>query len=289
LGRDVAIKVLTHVAIEDQERLQRFEQEARATGILNHPNLLTIYDVGREGGTPYIVSELLEGETLRERLGRGALAPRRAVDAALQIAQGLAAAHERGIIHRDLKPENIFLTRDGHVKILDFGLVKLVGQRVPSAQAGETEPTLIPGHTEPGRIMGTVGYMAPEQIRGQPGDALSDIFAFGAILYEMLAGRPAFRGESPIETLNAILRDDPPDFFELSLRIPAALDRIVRHCLEKKPEDRFQSARDLAFDLGSLSGLTSKMVYTGPRWRLSLRALAVPLVIVAALGAAVGA
>ena len=180
LGRDVAIKVLTHVAIEDQERLQRFEQEARATGILNHPNLLTIYDVGREGGTPYIVSELLEGETLRERLGRGALAPRRAVDAALQIAQGLAAAHEKGVIHRDLKPENIFLTRDGRAKILDFGIAKL------SAPSGEDAFKV--AATEPGMVLGTVGYMSPEQVRGEQVDSRSDIFAFGAILYEMLSG-----------------------------------------------------------------------------------------------------
>src|SRR5262249_22000135 len=159
---------------------------------------------------------------------------------------------------------------------------------VPTSEAGDTEPTLVPGQTEPGRIMGTVGYMAPEQIRGQAGDSLSDIFAFGAILYEMLAGRPAFRGQSPIETLNAILRDDPRDFFELTPRIPAALDRIVRHCLEKKPEDRFQSARDLAFDLGSLSGLTSKMVYTGPRWHLSARALAKTLLVAAVIAVAIG-
>ena len=289
LERDVAVKVLSRTLINDIEALRRFEQEARAAGMLNHPNILAIYDIGVEGEQRYIVSELLEGESLRARIREGPIPPRRALDFAAQLARGLAAAHERGIVHRDLKPENIFLTRDGHVKILDFGLAKLVGPRVPTADTGTTEPTLIPGHTEPGRIMGTVGYMAPEQIRGQPGDALSDIFAFGAILYEMLAGRPAFRGDSPIETLNAILRDDPADFFELNLRIPAALDRIVRHCLEKKPEERFQSARDLAFDLGSLSGLTSKMVYTGPRWRLSLRALAVPLAIVAALAAAAAA
>jgi dipeptidyl aminopeptidase/acylaminoacyl peptidase len=289
LTRDVAIKVLSRSLINDAEALRRFEQEARAAGMLNHPNILAIYDIGVEGEQRYIVSELLEGESLRARVREGPIPPRRALDYGAQIARGLAAAHERGIIHRDLKPENLFITRDGHVKILDFGLVKLAGPRVPTAQSGETEPTLVPGHTEPGRIMGTVGYMAPEQIRGTPGDSLSDIFAFGAILYEMLAGRPAFRGESPIETLNAILRDDPPDFFELNLRIPAALDRIVRHCLEKKPEDRFQSARDLAFDLGSLSGLTSKMVYTGPRWHLSVRALAKPLLIAAAVALAVGA
>src|SRR5438128_2737019 len=180
LGRDVAIKVLTHVATEDQERLLRFEQEARATGILNHPNLLTIYDVGHEGGAPYIVSELLEGETLRDRLGRGALPPRRAIDAALQVAQGLAAAHEKGIIHRDLKPENIFLTRDGRAKILDFGIAKLSAPTGEGAFQGAA--------TEPGMVLGTVGYMSPEQVRGEPVDTRSDIFSFGAILYEMLTG-----------------------------------------------------------------------------------------------------
>src|SRR5262245_39994671 len=217
LTRDVAIKVLSRSLINDAEALRRFEQEARAAGMLNHPNILAIYDIGVEGEQRYIVSELLEGQSLRARIREGPIPPRRAVDYGAQLARGLAAAHERGIIHRDLKPENVFITRDGHVKILDFGLVTLAGPRVPTAQSGETEPTLVPGHTEPGRIMGTVGYMAPEQIRGQPGEALSDIFAFGAILYEMLAGRPAFRGDSPIETPNAILRDDPADCFALNL------------------------------------------------------------------------
>src|SRR5947208_3934890 len=285
LQRDVAVKVLTRNLSTDADALRRFEQEARAAGMLNHPNILAIYDIGDEGGLHYIVSELLEGESLRARIRQSAVPPRKALDYAAQIARGLSAAHERNIVHRDLKPENLFITRDGHTKILDFGLVKLAGPRVPSSSTTDvTAPTPLAA-TEPGRILGTVGYMAPEQVRGNQGDALSDIFAFGAILYEMLAGRPAFRGDSPIETLNSILRDDPSDFFELGLRIPAALDRIVRHCLEKKPEDRFQSARDLAFDLGSLSGLTSKMVYTGPRWRLGLRALARPLLAAALIAA----
>jgi dipeptidyl aminopeptidase/acylaminoacyl peptidase len=289
LGREVAVKVLSRALINDAEALRRFEQEARAAGMINHPNILAIYDIGVEGELRYIVSELLEGESLRARIRQGPVPPRRALDYGAQLARGLAAAHERGIIHRDLKPENVFITRDGHVKILDFGLVKLTGPRVPAAETtDQTMPTMLSARTEPGRIMGTVGYMAPEQIRGSPGDALSDIFAFGAILYEMLAGRPAFRGDSPIETLNSILRDDPSDFFELGLRIPAALDRIVRHCLEKKPEDRFQSARDVAFDLGSLSGLTSQMIYTGPRWRLDARAMIKPLLIAAGLLAAAG-
>src|SRR5213596_3077123 len=191
LGRDVAIKVLTHVATQDREQLTRFEQEARATGMLNHPNLLTIYDVGQEGGAPYIVSELLEGETLRDRLNRGALPPRRAVDAALQVAHGLAAAHEKGITHRDLKPENIFLTRDGRAKILDFGLAKLTGKEL--AIEGQSKLQTVDRHTQPGMVLGTVGYMSPEQVRGRESDHRSDIFAFGAILYEMLTGKRAFQ------------------------------------------------------------------------------------------------
>jgi serine/threonine protein kinase len=249
LGRDVAIKVLTHVATEDQERLVRFEQEARATGILNHPNLLTIYDVGREGGAPYIVSELLEGETLRDRLGRGPLPPRRAIDAALQVAQGLAAAHDKGIIHRDLKPENIFLTRDGRAKILDFGIAKL------SAPTGEG--AFQSAATEPGMVLGTVGYMSPEQVRGEPVDTRSDIFAFGAILYEMLSGARAFKRDSSIETLGAILKEEPPDLTERLPNMPPALERLVRRCLEKSRDLRFQSARDLAFNLETMSSVSS--------------------------------
>src|SRR5437773_2719656 len=249
LGRDVAIKVLTHVATEDQERLLRFEQEARATGILNHPNLLTIYDVGTEAGSPYIVSELLEGETLRERLARGPLTARRAVDAALQVAQGLAAAHDKGIIHRDLKPENIFLTRDGRAKILDFGIAKL------SAPIGEG--AFKSAATEPGMVLGTVGYMSPEQVRGELVDTRSDIFSFGAILYEMVAGTRAFKRNSSIETLSAILKEDPPDLAEASPNVPPALERLVRRCLEKERDLRFQSARDLAFNLETMSTVSS--------------------------------
>src|SRR5436305_9739476 len=282
LERDVAVKVLSRTLVNDPEALRRFETEARAAGMLNHPNILAIYDIGTEGDQRYIVSELLEGESLRARLREnGAIAPRKATDYASQLARGLAAAHERGIIHRDLKPENVFLTRDGHVKILDFGLVKLMAPRIPggNASADEHAPTLPTTPTEPGRLLGTVGYMAPEQVRGNPGDHRSDIFSFGAILYEMLSGRQAFRAESPIETLNAILKDDPPDFFELNLRVPAALDRIARHCLEKNPDERFQSARDLAFDLGALSGLTSQPISSprlrGVEWRRLWRPVAI--------------
>ena len=254
LGRDVAIKVLTHVATEDRERLQRFEQEARATGMLNHPNLLTIYDVGHDASGAYIVSELLEGETLRDRLARGPLAPRRAVDGALQIAQGLAAAHEKGIIHRDLKPENIFLTRDGRAKILDFGIAKL------SASA---EGPFKSAATEPGMVLGTVGYMSPEQVRGEPVDTRSDIFSFGVIVYEMLSGARAFKRDTSIETLRAILKEDPPELTEKLPNIPATLERLVRRCLEKERDLRFQSARDLAFNLETLSSVSTPGTLSG--------------------------
>jgi serine/threonine protein kinase/dipeptidyl aminopeptidase/acylaminoacyl peptidase len=288
LGRDVAVKVLTRNLSGDVEALRRFEQEARAAGMLNHPNILAIYDIGNEGGQNYIVSELLEGESLRARIRHSPIPPRRALDYAAQIARGLSAAHERNIVHRDLKPENLFITRDGHVKILDFGLAKLAGPHLPNSTPGdEHELTLPTTPTEPGRLMGTIGYMAPEQVRGGSGDNRSDIFAFGVIFYEMLAGRPPFRAESPIETLNSILKDDPPDFFELNMRVPGALDRIVRHCLEKNPDERFQSARDLAFDLGSLSGLTSQAVSFLPMWHIRPRRLLKPLAIAASiLGAA---
>jgi Tol biopolymer transport system component len=274
LSREVAVKVLSGHLYNDSDALRRFEQEAIAAGQLNHPNILAIYDLGNDGDRRYIVSELLEGESLRARIRQGPIPARRATDYAVQIARGLAAAHERGIIHRDLKPENVFITRDGIVKILDFGLVKLMGARIPGGQqVDEHAPTLPNTPTEPGRILGTVGYMAPEQIRGGSGDHRSDVFAFGAMLFEMLAGVPVFRGESPIERLNAILKDEPAEFYDLSVRVPPTLERIVRHCLEKNPDDRFQSARDLAFDLGALSGLTSQAISYARLPRLRTRDL----------------
>ena len=280
LGRDVAVKVLSSSISHDLDAQQRFEQEARAAGMLNHPNILAIFDIGVEGTLHYIVSELLEGESLRARIGQGALPARKAADYAVQIAQGLAAAHDKGIAHRDLKPENLFITRDGHVKILDFGLAKLMQPRVPGPPSplGDDSPTARWTPTEPGRILGTVGYMAPEQVRGSSGDHRSDIFAFGVILYEMVTGRPAFKGPSAVETLNAILVDDPPDLLELGVKAPSELDRVIRHCLEKKPDDRFQAARDLAFTLGGMSGLTSQvpsLFYGRPTARL--RSLFKPL------------
>ncbi len=251
LNRSVAIKVLPQSIAADAERMRRFEQEARSIAALNHPNILAIYDVGVQDGTSYLVMELLEGETLRERLDRGALPVRKAVEIATQIAYGLAAAHERGIIHRDLKPDNIFLTKDGHVKLLDFGLAK--------GQSGTTNTISLDGlavtmRTAPGVVLGTAPYMAPEQVRGEPMDYRADIFSFGAVLYEMLAGRRAFSGDSTVETMNAILKSDPPEIDPAAARISPGLDRILRHCLEKNPSDRFQSARDLIFALGALSG-----------------------------------
>jgi eukaryotic-like serine/threonine-protein kinase len=253
LGRDVAIKVLPASFSADADRLQRFAQECRATAALNHPNILSIFDIGEDRAAPYVVSELLEGETLRERLREGPIAARKAIDYAKQIASGLAAAHEKGITHRDLKPENLFITGDGRVKILDFGLAKLTR---PEADDAGDAPTMQIA-TDAGTVMGTVGYMAPEQVRGKGADSRSDIFAFGAILYEMLSGKRAFHGESPVETMSAILKEEPPDLTETNRNVPSALERIVRHCLEKNPAERFQSARDLAFNLEALSEIST--------------------------------
>ena len=256
LGRDVAVKVLPAAFSSDPDRLKRFEQEARAAGVLNHPNVTAVHDLGTHDGAPYVVHELLEGETLRAELAGGRLSPRRAIDYAVQIARGLAAAHEKGIVHRDLKPDNVFVTADGRVKILDFGLAKLTEPQVtPNA-------TNVPTATEPGVVMGTLGYISPEQVKAKPADARSDIFAFGAILYEMLSGQRAFRGDSAGETMAAILKEDPPDLSVTNQNVPPGLDRIVRHCLEKNPERRFQSASDVAFDLETLSGLSTPQLQT---------------------------
>ena len=255
LKRDVAIKVLPASFAGDADRLRRFEQEAQAAGALNHPNITAVFDVGHEGGAPYVVSELLEGESLRTVLSGGKLPPRRAIDYALQVAHGLAAAHEKGIIHRDLKPENLFVLNDGRVKILDFGLAKLM-QSEGAGSNVTSLPTETRG-TEPGVVLGTLGYMSPEQVKGKPADARSDIFSFGAILYEMLTGARAFRGESAAETMSAILREEPPDLSVTNRSVSPGLERIVRHCLEKSPERRFHSAHDLAFDLESLSSVST--------------------------------
>ncbi len=259
LKREVAIKVLPQALSLDADRLRRFEQEALATAALNHPNILAVFDIGTIEGSPYVVSELLEGETLRERLRSGSIAVRKTLDYALQIAQGLAAAHEKGIIHRDLKPENLFVTKDGRVKILDFGLAKLT-QAEPGTDT--SLPTATHG-TEAGLVMGTAGYMSPEQVRGVALDPRSDIFSFGAILYEMLSGKRAFHGDTTADTMSAILKEDPPDLNETNRNVSPALERVVQHCLEKNPEQRFHSARDVAFDLETLSNQSG----TGSRLR----------------------
>jgi eukaryotic-like serine/threonine-protein kinase len=253
LRREVAIKVLPQALSLDADRMRRFEQEALATAALNHPNILAVFDIGTSEGSPYVVSELLEGETLRDRLRTGALVTRKALDYAMQIAHGLAAAHEKGIIHRDLKPDNLFVTKDGRVKILDFGLAKLT-QADPGANTSMA--TVTHGATEAGVVMGTAGYMSPEQVRGMALDPRSDIFSFGAILYEMLSGKRAFHGDTPADTMSAILKEDPPELDATNRNVSPALERIVQHCLEKNPESRFHSASDIAFDLEHLSGLS---------------------------------
>ena len=252
LGRDVAIKVLPEAFAQDKERLRRFETEARAVAALNHPNILSVHDVGTQDGAPYLVSECLEGHSLRQELS-SALPLRRAVEYGIQIAQGLAAAHDKGIIHRDLKPENIFVTQDGRVKILDFGLAKLAAPAAVSNEGATVEEQ----PTSAGAVVGTVGYMAPEQVKGEAADTRSDIFALGTILYEMLSGQRAFRRDTSAETMTAILKEEPPDLSTSGKVIPAPVERIVRRCLEKKPVQRFQSARDLAFNLEGLSGVSS--------------------------------
>ena len=255
IGREVTIKILPPAFADDRDRLRRFEQEARAAGTLNHPNLVTIYDLGAEDATPYVAMELLEGETLREKIelnGNPVPLPiRKAIDYSVQIANGLAAAHEKGIVHRDFKSENIFITRDGRAKILDFGLAKLRSGKDDIDSVKTTQQL----DTSPGTVLGTAGYMSPEQVRGEQVDHRSDIFSFGAILYEMLSGRRAFKGNSAVERMHAILKDEPPEL-SAEPNVPPVIDLIVRHCLEKNREERFQSARDLAFDLQRISSVT---------------------------------
>ncbi|NOT59739.1 MAG: serine/threonine-protein kinase, partial [Acidobacteria bacterium] len=252
LDREVAIKVLPADFAKDADRLKRFEQEARATSALNHPNILTVHDFGLHESAPYLVAELLAGEELRAQLNAGALALKRAIDYAQQIAAGLSAAHEKGIVHRDLKPENLFVTHDGRVKILDFGLakLKLPKQAVDSEASTQKQDKPM---TDPGTVMGTVGYMSPEQVRGQEADHRADLFSFGVILCEMLSGQRTFTGDSAIEVMNAILKADPPDLSETNAKISPQLEKLVRRCLEKKPQRRFQSASDLGFALEALT------------------------------------
>jgi serine/threonine protein kinase/Tol biopolymer transport system component len=253
LKRDVAIKVITGYTSHDADRLRRFEQEAWAAAALNHPNILSIYQMGTHEGMPYLVTELLEGSTLREELLRGPLASRKAVDYAIQTTRGLAAAHERGIVHRDLKPENLFITKDGRIKILDFGLAKLV----QPSQDPDSPAATLSEKTKPGIVLGTVGYMSPEQVRGNSTDHRTDLFAFGAIFYEMLTGQRAFRKPTSAETMSAILNEEPPPVTQIVPAVPPALQKIVNRCLEKSPERRFHSASDLAFALEALSESSS--------------------------------
>ena len=284
LSRDVAIKLLPSAYASDPERLRRFENEARAIGVLNHPNILAIFDIGTHQGAPYIVTELLEGATLRDRLRSGALSLRKSLDYAVQIAEGLAAAHERGIIHRDLKPGNLFVCSDERVKILDFGLAKLSQPEPQAAGEGAT----VSAQTEAGGVLGTPGYMSPEQVRGKLVDHRSDIFSLGAVLYEMLAGHAAFRGATSADISSAILKEDPADLSAASPNTSPVVARIVHHCLEKDPAHRFQSARDLAFHLKSVSG-TSHTVLTQKfaeepsairKWLWALPAIAVVAILV---------
>ncbi len=253
LKREVAIKVLPQSLAADADALARFEREALAVAALSHPNILAIFDFGTHEGTAYAVTELLEGETLRGKLDAGPIPQKQAVDYALQVAKGLSAAHEKGVVHRDLKPENLFVTRDGHLKILDFGLAKRVEAVTPGK---ETSAPTGSGHTEPGTVMGTAGYMSPEQVKGLPVDYRSDIFSFGAILYEPLSGKKAFKRDTSAEAMAAIMRDEPPELSESGRNISPALDHIVRHCLEKNRDRRFQSARDIEFALEETSSPT---------------------------------
>jgi serine/threonine protein kinase/tetratricopeptide (TPR) repeat protein len=275
LDRDVAVKVLPDSVGADPEALARFEREAKAVAALSHPNILAIHDFGTHQGVAYAVMELLEGESLRRKLDESPISRKQAVDYALQVAAGLSAAHERGIIHRDLKPENLFVTQDGRVKILDFGLAKRLAAVVPGE---ETSAPTVSGHTEPGTVMGTVGYKSPEQVRGLSVDHRSDIFSFGAILYELLSGRRAFKRGTPADTMSAILKEEPPELAESGQNVPVALDHIVRHC---DRENRFQSARDVAFALGEASGpmVTSGAPIARPRKRPVLIAAAVVIVL----------
>ena len=297
LRRDVALKILPASFTNDADRLRRFEQEARAVAALNHPNIVSIYDVGEANGVHYIISELLEGESLRERIPAAGMPTRKAIELAVQFANGLAAAHDRGIVHRDLKPENLFVTKTGQVKILDFGLAKL--RTLPANGAndqssiGVSNVTIAESQTSAGQILGTVGYMSPEQVRGDAVDHRSDIFSFGSILYEMLCGQRAFKRNTSAETMTAILNEDPQDFAtRANPSSPAAiapgLERIVRHCLEKQPAQRFQSAHDIAFDLESVSSISATSAASSAARRRRF-VPAVAAVALLAAGAALGA
>jgi TolB-like protein/Flp pilus assembly protein TadD len=260
LSRDVAIKILPERLASNMTALERFEREARSVAALSHPNILAIHDFGREGDVAYAVMELLEGDSLDRRLGREQLSWRKALEIGAAVADGLASAHGRGIVHRDLKPANVFVTREGLVKILDFGLAR---QDRPLSEEGTAAPTATAG-TEPGTVLGTVGYMSPEQVRGEPADARSDIFSLGCVLFEMLAGRPAFRKATRAESLASVLRDDPGEVAEARRAFPGGVGALVRRCLEKNPDERFQSARDLAFAMRESLGSSTVLTVAAP-------------------------
>jgi serine/threonine protein kinase/cytochrome c-type biogenesis protein CcmH/NrfG len=272
LGRDVAIKVLPAEVSSDENRLRRFALEARAASALNHPNILTIYDIGTHLGAPYLVMELLEGQTLAERLGGVPLSVAQVLDYALQMSRGLAAAHAQGVVHRDVKPQNVFVTTDGRLKILDFGLARQAADLGPVPQADLSTRQFSPG-TAAGVVLGTVGYMSPEQAKGEPADARSDIFSFGCVVYEMLSGRRAFAGDSAIETLHAILKDDPPRLARLAPSIPQGLEDAVNRCLEKKPESRFASSADVVLAFQRLSSQPAPESAPSARHDMSLLVL----------------
>jgi len=288
IGRDVAIKVLPPGFATDPERLRRFEQEARAAGALDHPNILTVHDVGSFEGSPYMVTEFLKGETLRQRMHGAGLTVHKAVEVAIQIARGLAAAHEKGIVHRDLKPANVFVTNDGHVKILDFGLAKVTHPGVKPDPYGTTATSA--SSTEAGGVMGTMGYMSPEQLRGQPADARSDIFAFGCVLYELVSGQPPFLKATAADTVTAVLTEDPPGLDSSGSTFPPGLRQIARRCLEKRPNDRFSSAHDLALALEAMATDTSggraipDVTPRGTQVRILLATAAAVVVVLAAWG-----
>jgi TolB-like protein/tetratricopeptide (TPR) repeat protein len=286
LKRDVAVKVLPQSLSADPDALARFEREALAVAALSHPNILSIFDFGSHEGTAYAVMELLEGETLRGKLDSGPIPQKLAMDYALQVAKGLSAAHERGIVHRDLKPENLFVSKDNHVKILDFGLAKKVGTAMPGE---ETSAPTVSGHTEPGVVMGTVGYMSPEQVRGLPLDDRSDIFSLGAILYELLSGKRPFSRPTAADTMSAIMKEEPPELTESGRNISPALDHIVKHCLEKDRDNRFQSTKDVAFALseqlssGVVGGASGVQVAEPPARKSKAVIVVVAVVVLAAV------
>jgi Tol biopolymer transport system component len=287
LERDVAIKVLPEHFADDADSLARFQAEAKAVAALSHPNIVAIHDTGQQGDRLFVVTEMLEGETVRSRLRQGPIGVRKAAEHAARVAEGLAAAHDKGIVHRDIKPENLFLLNDGRIKILDFGLA-----RQDPLLAGEKDLTSSPTAarpTNPGAMIGTVGYLAPEQARGEVADHRADIFSLGAVLFEMLTGHRAFKGTSPAELLSSVLRDEPPPPSDTDPRIPKALDLIVQHCLEKGPDERFQSARDLAFHLDSLGGSVTQrgVIEPLPQRRRWPRPVALALAALALLGGGV--